>query len=836
MPRNGNGVYNLPLPDVEPDTIIYSSWANETLHDVAEALTISLTGDGQTVPTSNLPMGGFHHINVGDPTLRNQYATLGMVQDGRDKRLTNIVGVDNVSGLLVGGATSYSPGALVSFFAPATNMGPMTLNYNGIGAKSLTDADGLSLAAGDIQANDFIMALYTGTEFRLITAIKSSLAADLYNLSITGQQRPPSNIYPSLTIASGTSVNIPAGSAWIVPPGNDPSQSDEITWDAQTITMQFLSSSFTTTIVVDNTGVIQQIPGRAIGANFRSFAVLGVVEHINGVVNNVITRPSIFGDDGYRARDAVSLLANTVINGALVTPNSVSGLQLDVAQGTIFIPGGSANTVDSPNTFNVPPQQNIQFRPLAGQNTLTALTATLPVGSYDANGAGTVAALPNPGDATVHRLFYLYGQYVLAYGQQVYSSVENALSFIAWDRTKFKKSLYLADATLMAEIIAIRSATNLNLIAQGAVVCPGGLNFSIGSPGGIAEAPIDGFPYGRKNAAWSRVLESTAPAILNSASITGPAPKLDLVMTPYAAGTNAVTIWADAFKWFAIEVTNPDDKMYLRSYNPANGALRHTWTFDLATGGVKMDANSIMQGPAVSVVDHVPQFADASGGLLKDGLPVQTSTIDATANALLKQGAFGLGNGIQLANNVDLDTVVNSGFFRCGNTPVNGPAATTNTQAMLLVNRTGDYCIQYLMTSPPNDLATMVWYRFGNPASIGGAGAWGDWRPVMQNQLSAIATNLDTILLPGFYNVAAGATNQPIAGATGYLTVIRGPNGYTQQFTQSGTGNFERFERVNTLSTWFAWNRLATVAGAKYLSVVSSLPGSPDANTIYFVT
>lgn len=585
MPRNGSGIFNLPPSNpVVPGTVIESDWANDTMADLANALSQSIAYDGQTVPIADLPMGTFRHINVGNPTSRNQYATLGMVQDGNHQRVQILSGVDNLNGTLVGGATAYVPGAIISWFSPATNTGSVTMNYNGIGARSVVDANGLPLAAGDVQAGDFLTAIYTGTEFRLITAIDSTQAADLYNLSITGQVRPPSDAYLQMSIASATSINIPAGEAWIVPPGNDADESTHVTWNAQSITLQFLNTSFTTFIVVDVNGNIQQIPGRAVGANFRNYAVLGVVEHITGVANQVITRPAVFGDDGYRARDQASLLANTVINGGIVIPNSVSGLQLDVAQGTIFIPGGSANTPDAPNTYNIPPQQNIQFRTLAGTNTVSAVTQTVPVGSYDANGAGVVAALPNPGDATVHRLYFLYGQYILAYGQQVYSSIENALSFIEWDRTKFKKSLYLADATLMAEVVAIRTATNLNLIAQGAVVCPGGLNFSIGSPGGIAEAPIDGFPYGRKNAAWSRVLEAVSPTITNDANISGPAPKLRETLTPVGASTSGWEVFSGAFKWYAEEVVNPDDKVYFRSYNPNTGALRFTTTYDLATG------------------------------------------------------------------------------------------------------------------------------------------------------------------------------------------------------------------------------------------------------------
>lgn len=60
MPRNGSGTYTLPAGNpVVTGTTISSTWANTTLSDIATALTQSLSKDGQTTPTADLPMGGF---------------------------------------------------------------------------------------------------------------------------------------------------------------------------------------------------------------------------------------------------------------------------------------------------------------------------------------------------------------------------------------------------------------------------------------------------------------------------------------------------------------------------------------------------------------------------------------------------------------------------------------------------------------------------------------------------------------------------------------------------------------------------------------------------------
>lgn len=59
MSRNGSGTYTLPAGNpVVTGTTISSTWANNTLTDLATALTGSIAADGQTPITGNLTMGG----------------------------------------------------------------------------------------------------------------------------------------------------------------------------------------------------------------------------------------------------------------------------------------------------------------------------------------------------------------------------------------------------------------------------------------------------------------------------------------------------------------------------------------------------------------------------------------------------------------------------------------------------------------------------------------------------------------------------------------------------------------------------------------------------------
>ena len=69
MSRNGSGTYSLPAGNpVVTGTTISSTWANNTMNDLAAALTGSIAADGQTPITGTLQMGGNNISNAGTVT------------------------------------------------------------------------------------------------------------------------------------------------------------------------------------------------------------------------------------------------------------------------------------------------------------------------------------------------------------------------------------------------------------------------------------------------------------------------------------------------------------------------------------------------------------------------------------------------------------------------------------------------------------------------------------------------------------------------------------------------------------------------------------------------
>jgi hypothetical protein len=203
MARNGSGTYNLPAGNpVVTGTTISSTWANNTLSDIATALTGSLSADGQTTPTGNLPMGGYKHTNVADATVRAQYASAGQVQDSAFTFLTSPAGTNTITATAALGMSAYVTGQRFFFVAAASNTGAVTLNINAIGAKSVTKNGTTALVSGDIAINAVVQVVYDGTQFQLLNP--ASVAANVSSFSAGTTGLTPNTATTGAVTLAGT--------------------------------------------------------------------------------------------------------------------------------------------------------------------------------------------------------------------------------------------------------------------------------------------------------------------------------------------------------------------------------------------------------------------------------------------------------------------------------------------------------------------------------------------------------------------------------------------------------------------------------------------------------
>ena len=99
MPWNGSGVFTRLyswVSDRDNGINITASRVDADEDDIAAGLMNCLTVDGQTLPTTNLPMRGYRHTGAGNAISPNDYVTLGQLNSGNTIALS--AGSLNVSG------------------------------------------------------------------------------------------------------------------------------------------------------------------------------------------------------------------------------------------------------------------------------------------------------------------------------------------------------------------------------------------------------------------------------------------------------------------------------------------------------------------------------------------------------------------------------------------------------------------------------------------------------------------------------------------------------------------------------------------------------------------
>ena len=138
MSRNGSGTYTLPAGNpVVTGTTIASTWANNTLSDIASTLTDSVAADGQTAMTGNLNLNSNKIVNVADPTLAQDAATKNYSDTTYLAKASNLSDVANAttSRTNISAAKSGANSDITSLTGLTT---PLTVAQGGTGAATLT--------------------------------------------------------------------------------------------------------------------------------------------------------------------------------------------------------------------------------------------------------------------------------------------------------------------------------------------------------------------------------------------------------------------------------------------------------------------------------------------------------------------------------------------------------------------------------------------------------------------------------------------------------------------------------------------------------------------------
>lgn len=171
MPFNGSGIFSLASGNpVVTGTTISSTVQNNTMSDIANnGLTNCLTKDGQQTPTANIPLGGFRITTLGNGTALTDAANLSQIQNNGATVLGSISGTgDAIVAASAPSITAYTTGQTFIYTPTSTNtVTNPTINISAVGAKTITQSNGLGLWSGALAVGTPYQLYYDGTNFRV---------------------------------------------------------------------------------------------------------------------------------------------------------------------------------------------------------------------------------------------------------------------------------------------------------------------------------------------------------------------------------------------------------------------------------------------------------------------------------------------------------------------------------------------------------------------------------------------------------------------------------------------------------------------------------------------
>lgn len=207
MARNGSGTFNRLydwVTDAAGGIKILASRMDDELDGMATALTNSIAKDGQTTPTADLPMGGFHLTGMGNGTDATDSATTQQVQ----RQAENYAAASGSSApfnvALSPTVTALTSGLTVRFKANRDSIAATTLNVDSIGNKTLQDPAGNQIGAGDLKTNGVYTAVYDSVQ-------------DAFVLQTGGNKKTVFHAnFHSWTVATATADTLVTGDITIV--------------------------------------------------------------------------------------------------------------------------------------------------------------------------------------------------------------------------------------------------------------------------------------------------------------------------------------------------------------------------------------------------------------------------------------------------------------------------------------------------------------------------------------------------------------------------------------------------------------------------------------------
>jgi len=320
MSRNGSGTYNLPQSAFVYDTVIDETKVNSNFSDIADALTASISKDGQTTPTANLPMGGFKLTGLADGSATTDSTALGQVQGGAGIWCGTAGGTANAITLTPSPAiTSSAAGQRFEFKAGASaNSGAVTFAISGLSTIA-GQVNGAACAGGEIAANQWYRVTLSDASTAQIERVGEGI-----NGPTIGTGKAPQwngSAWVGVTPGSGTVTSIIAGTGLT---GGTITSSGTIAVDTSVVGTKNAASTWTApqrgTVTTDNDLSFDQSVTNNFFCTPTGSGTLTFTNHTEGQSGFVL----LVNGSNY----AITAAATTKINSADLTTISATGTYL----------------------------------------------------------------------------------------------------------------------------------------------------------------------------------------------------------------------------------------------------------------------------------------------------------------------------------------------------------------------------------------------------------------------------------------------------------------------------------------------------------------------------
>jgi len=268
MSFDGNGTFDRDfnwVTDKNASVKITASRMDGEFDNFKGGLENCVTLTGETTPTANLPMGNKKHTAVANATARDEYTSMGQIQDSSGVFFVTTGSADAYVLTPAPAITAYVAGMKFLIKVSFTNTGASTINISGLGAKNIFTDNSTALVANDLVTNDIHVIVYDGTQFQVFGKVSNGKTQGKETIWV-----PASVMMPTVSNGSANLVQVETTAAR--PDMNvldfDASADEHVqfsiafpkSWDEGTVTFQALW----TTTATDTDGVAWALQGVAV--------------------------------------------------------------------------------------------------------------------------------------------------------------------------------------------------------------------------------------------------------------------------------------------------------------------------------------------------------------------------------------------------------------------------------------------------------------------------------------------------------------------------------------------------------------------------------------------